>query len=471
MNIRRLMLYAAVLGTLTACSDDALVGAQGVQITRVSIYQGVERVLAQDGTAATSNVPLIAGRDALVRVFYTSDRPGESVTGRLTIGTGEPIDIDATLVAESTDGDYDSTINFVLPGDLITASFDYSVGILETGGDDNPGARHPDENLEVHVVEGERNTLRLVLVPFRYDADGSGRLPDTSEAALADYRDRFLQLFPVSDVEITVREPIPWTTPIQPLGQGWQEVLIANATQRDLDSVDPEVYYYGIFDPADSFEQFCAAGCVLGVTLLNDQPPASGDVLLRMAVGLGYPQIAATTALHEIGHAHGRAHVNCGAGLDPNSIDANYPHPGTTTGVWGWDIVGEELQNPNQRADIMGYCENPWISDYNYIALHDRGQNVNASARLAAPTNHHVLALDGAGGATWQADMTRPQMGAGPGDIDVELTDASGQRWTVSGRYYAYDHLPGGLLFVPASERQPVSAEFVVNGARMVSAR
>ena len=98
-----------------------------------------------------------------------------------------------------------------------------------------------------HYVDGAANTLRLVLVPVAYMADGSGRVPDTSEATQAEFRDRFMQLYPVSDVEVSVREPIQWANPIQPYGQGWQEMQkfadgltsIAVSTQDDPGLVFP----------------------------------------------------------------------------------------------------------------------------------------------------------------------------------------------------------------------------------------
>jgi hypothetical protein len=52
-------------------------------------------------------------------------------------------------------------------------------------------------------------------VPFRYDADGSQRLPDTSQAQLERYRDAIYGIFPVSSVEITVHDVVPLSTPLQ----------------------------------------------------------------------------------------------------------------------------------------------------------------------------------------------------------------------------------------------------------------
>ena len=46
----------------------ALVDAGGVTVTQVSLYQRVKDVLMDQGQPVASNVPIVAGRDALMRV-------------------------------------------------------------------------------------------------------------------------------------------------------------------------------------------------------------------------------------------------------------------------------------------------------------------------------------------------------------------------------------------------------------------
>src|SRR5687767_8679806 len=71
-------------GTGGSLNQPTYVGTAGVYVTQVAIYQGVKRVLMLDGAAQTSSVPMIAGRDALIRVFYATDAnyTGGEVTGR-----------------------------------------------------------------------------------------------------------------------------------------------------------------------------------------------------------------------------------------------------------------------------------------------------------------------------------------------------------------------------------------------------
>ena len=82
--------------------------AQGVSIQEVAIYQGVKRSLMVGGQAVDSDVPLVAGRDALVRVFYATDSgySGGEITARLHLpGEDGTFEVKGPLLAASTDAD------------------------------------------------------------------------------------------------------------------------------------------------------------------------------------------------------------------------------------------------------------------------------------------------------------------------------------------------------------------------------
>ena len=448
-------------------TSQSLVGVPGVKISEVAIYQSVKRTLAVNGVQQPSIVPLIAGRRALLRVYYIADASvaGTAVKGRLQIEGQPEIVVDANLATASNEANLTSTINFEIDPSLVGSSFNYAVSILANGSTDNPDAHHPAPGtFESHVVEGAPNTFRVVLVPFRYDADGSGRLPDTSPEAVELFRNRLLQLYPVSDVDVTVRQPVPWNSIIGPFGEGWQSVMEQTYVLRLQDGVSPDVYYYSIFNPAPTLNQFCGQGCLLGVTGLNDSPPDVGEPELRWAIGLGYPQMTFDTCAHELGHAHGRGHVDCGPGVDPQSIDPGYPHSPNTIGTWGWDPIGNELIDPAEYRDVMSYCDPTWISDYNYRLLFDRAQNVNLAKYQGPPPTYDVLMWDGTE-ARWAQPLTtaRPFLSEG---IPVTVHTATGETKQVHGHFVPYDHLPGGMWLVPQLDASIIEAELVFEGTK-----
>lgn len=460
---------------LTSCSDDPesappkqLGPARGVKIERISVYQGLERPLMADGEeSGESTVPLVAGRDGVLRVFYQTDDSYDDseVVARLELeGTDEPIELTGKLrYATSTDEDIGSTVNFPMPGSAFGAQLSYSVSLLQEGGD-GVSAVWPLDGRQTVPIEGPQSTLRVSLVPIQYDFDGSGRLPDVSETVVERYRARLQQLYPVSAVEITVHEPLPWSGELAANGDGWDEIIEEFVDFRAREGTPDDVYYYGVFNPEELLSDYCFAGCLLGATLLNNSPSDVGDVGLRLALGVGYPDQSVDTMAHELGHAHGRKHANCGSGLAVGSVDSQYPHEEGQIGVWGLDPAVMQLYPPTVTSDIMGYCEFQWVSDYTYAALLHRGALVNLPRwKEPAPERRTAVIHVDAHGARWTRTIDSRTRGQHAAAVIV-----SGQRRSVEAAYYSFDHLPGGLAFVPIDDNAVEAIEIEIDGASML---
>jgi len=454
---------------LAACAGpnpDSMESAAGVSINEIAIYQGVKRTLVLEGETVDSESPLIAGRDALVRVFVSTDGDynDEEVVGRLTLGD-ETLEVTMERLSESSRNHrMETTLNFEIDGDLIGSTLDWSVDIVQSGGSSsNESARFPADGTVTTEIEGRANRLRLVIAPFSYEFDGSGRLPDLSETQIARIRDRFLGMYPVSDVQIRVRDPEPWFGELGADGSGWTGPGFQLFQYRDQDGESDDAYYYGMFNPAETVGEYCGfGGCLLGVTLLNDEPEDVGNVSLRIALGVGFAEGAPDTAAHEIGHSHGRPHSPCGPpGNIPADIDPDYPHDGGTIGVWGYDITTGELHDPDEATDFMGYCDDAWVSDFTWDKLHRRGTNVNASPQVVGEFAYDMFEVH-EGGARYVRGVVRDHPVSGQ---PVEATAFSGEHpRAVSARYVGWDHLPGGVLMVPRGDLPTDRVEAVVHG-------
>jgi len=70
---------------------------------------------------------------------------------------------------------------------------------------------------------------------------------------------------------------------------------------------------------------------------------------------------------HELGHNFNRQHSPCGGPAFP---DQSYPYSGGKIGAFGWDPI-EGLKAASVFTDVMGYCNNQWISDYTYVGMLD----------------------------------------------------------------------------------------------------
>ncbi|MCA9617938.1 MAG: hypothetical protein KC731_02890 [Myxococcales bacterium] len=443
------------------------VGAAGVTVDHVTLLQGPERVLAAEGEIQESDVPIIQGRDTLIRGYYrtTPERVGTRALARLELPGRPALEQEIMLSARSTPDVLGSTANFLVPGEDVGESFLYRFSILGSGEVDHPQAHHPSAGLEAHWVEGRPNTMRVMLVPFAYHADGSGRVPVLDATEIEAYRKRLLQLFPVSKVEIAVREPISWSGDLDPTGVGWAELHTKLLATREQEKASDDWYYYGVFQPTETMIQFCQGGCLLGLSV-KGPPPQNAD--LRLAIGVGYPEVAPDTASHELGHTHGLRHAPCGNGIDPNTLDLDFPYDGGSIGRWSWDIVNHKLVDPGLFTDFMGYCDRPWISDYHYRGLFLRAQAINQPA-LKPPPPHPWLAvtLDGHGQVLARQILHQAPL-ALPGALPVSLGGGASDGLEVMAHRLDYDHLDGSLVLIPLPEPGATSATLDLDGQQIV---
>ena len=439
--------------------------AAGVSITEVAAFQGVKVSLEKSGTAVSSRLaPIVVGRPMLVRVYATPTGGSRALRAELTITAGGRTYTrsDAkTISAASTDASFGSTFNFDLTGAEVSADLRWSVKIFDAASSPVAG----DRSASLYPASGDTALgaltgaarIKLVIVPVKYMADGSGRVPDTSAAALEKYRSVFMKQYPVANVEISARAPYTWNSTISSSGNGFSQILQAGVQLRASDRPTTDTYYYLTFNPSASDVNFCSQGCVAG---LSGLVTSATDYTQRVSVGLGYLGLAEGTALHEVGHASGRPHSQgCGAdGPDPSypsSYVKNTSQYGTvaTIGVWGWDILGRVLVNPASTYDFMGYCDPTFVSDYTFGKLFTRIRTVNAAAAMqrnmsVTPTRYRFVDVKPDGSLAWGTTVdldSEPESGL----TSVSFDHADGTIETVRGHYYPYGELNGGYMLVP----------------------
>lgn len=437
--------------------------AQNISIASVAAYQVMKVPLADNGqpgdrsVAGVSGNPLllsiVANRDAVVRVFVN---PGASfkpspVTARVKIQLAGPTGTmtrvffaQKTVTTASSEGDLDSTINVKIPGSAMQPGATFGVVLNQTGGDAAPAtstARYPqDGTLAEMAVAGGGDVVHIKIVPFKYDADGSGRLPTTDDNQLKIIQNRFMQLYPTATVDLQVRDAVPWSTPIQGSGQGFDTALKFIGDLHGKDSATSDTYYYGMFSPTADFGGFCGGGCITGLSNLGS--PTS--------VGIGFPgDGSAETMAHEVGHAHGLDHAPfCGASSQMNYWPKDAGHDGAHLGTWGYDSVNAKMVDPSTSTDLMSYCGNNWVSDFHYARLFQRikGDNKFYADRVG---DFRAVHLPSDGTASWEELPTSQEwiMHGEPRDVQVERPDGSIE--TKTAYYFPFDHLPGGKLLVP----------------------
>jgi hypothetical protein len=433
--------------------------ASGVLIREVSILQTVAVPLARDGAEVVQrNAPVIAGADALLAIHVDIDgsfspRP---IHARVTLDD-EEYTAETTISASSTDNPATALL-VPIPGEAITTTSQFEVALHEAPGSAPVGpahaeARYPAEgSVDLRAVS-PHGPLHLVVVPFRYNADGSGRLPPTDQAAAA-YYEAFKAIFPVADVQLTVRQPVNMDMSLA-TSEGWSQWLSLLRAVREFDDPPNNTYYYGISAPASTFRGYCNGGCIAG---LGHVPSASNSFLFA-SVGVSFQDnLGVGTAVHEVGHTMGRLHAPCGG---PSGIDSSYPYEGASIGAWGYDARRGEFKSPSQFTDVMGYCRSQWISDYQYTSVFNRISAVNAMSASfvpSAPTTYRVGLVDAEGEIEWEryATLDAPPTG---GEIQVALHSEAGSELGVAdAHFFPYTHLPGGVLYMPVHDEQAPAA-------------
>lgn len=440
-------------GTGGAMSGPAYVLADGVSITAVDFYQTVKRPLFPENTAATSSVPIVPLKESLLRIHYSTDASfnGKPVLLQLQLDEHEPLLVQAQLAGASDEAKLSSTINVAIPGSQVgPGEHRYAVEILQAtalSSGDNLSARHPSQDRATFFAEGKGDPLRIVFVPIAYGGDGSGRLPDTSEEQLERFRQRFVQLYPTHELQITVDPPLDWAGALQPNIAGWEELLQRLVDYRKSANAPDNLYYYGLFRPRETFASYCSSGCVTGLSLLGSDP---GAAFARVGMGMGYSGDASpNTAVHEVGHMHGLKHAPCNTST---SLDPNYPHAEASIGVLGYDQQSQALVSPDDHKDFMSYCQPEWSSDYNYLKLFQRHLLLSSSAsKGGAPIRYRRFGVNAAGQLR-QLGPLRLSL-AGSGAIrKIVLRRANGSSEIAHARWFPYSHGNGGMLLLPEAK-------------------
>ena len=348
-------------------SPDAAPPVHGLSLERVAFFQSVKVPLMEQMFEVTDRrAQVVSNRPGLLRV-YVNPSPSwlaRTVRARLTLaddnGSEKPQVFDQTqlVLDESSDAALISTFNFDVPAQLLHETTAYSVQLFETDpciafSASATDVRFPATGLQpLRVNSGSK--LKVEIVPISFDVGQSSLIPDTSAPQLELFRARVLSLFPITDIDLSVR-----AEPLHTTSSDVSAALVQLTALRKSENSDPDLTYFGVFRFTDSIDQYCNPSCVLGASVTGSVP--TGGV----GVGIGYTSDRAATAFaHELGHVYGRPHSPCGVAGDPS-----YPYSGGRVGSWGYDVAKKALIDPNTYTDFMGYCSPTWVSDFTFEHL------------------------------------------------------------------------------------------------------
>ncbi|CAN5765639.1 hypothetical protein BH24GEM1_BH24GEM1_27960 [soil metagenome] len=325
-------------------------GAAGFNLRVDGLY------LVQSVQTYARGVPLVADRDALLRIFVTANQvnvanPDVRVSlysnGSLvtTVTVNSPA---LTTPLSVNEGTINSSWNLVVGKALIQPNLSILVEVdpdnafAEASEDDNT---FPASGTPIAMDVRTTAPFRVRFVPVITKANN--RQGNVTEANRHEFVEAAMRIHPLAAYDADVRVPYTTSTddPLQSdNGNGaWTTIVSEILALRSVESNSR--HYYGVVNPSYS-------SGVAGV----------GYIGAEAAIGWDKLPSASSVAAHEWGHNWGRQHAPCGGAGNP---DANYPYTGGEIGVIGYDLINAELKPANSH-DLMGYCADEWTSDYTY---------------------------------------------------------------------------------------------------------
>jgi hypothetical protein len=437
-------------------------------LSAVSVLQTLEVPLMSAGlelAPAERSLPLVAGKSSLFRASFVlsaafASRPLLGVLDLQTDGQTHSVVSPLTPTLSSQADKLETSFTFpIVAGDL-TPSSSYRVRVLEA--DTTPLTSFPESGF-VDLGAIAMEPLQVVLVPFI----ANGFSPITGASQLGALRERLRELYPLSDVELSLAAPVTLGYVVNGDGDGWDDALNKIYELRHAANPASNVFYFGMLAPDESYAQYCVDGCILGYSNVADPD----DVDSRGSIGVTvFPdgsgeKDAWDTMAHELGHAMGRDHAPCN--VASSDVDRDWPddtaHKNGAIAVYGYDFGASQLLRPRSYRDVMGYCSPVWISDYTYAGIFERLAHIQAKAALrtldlAPPELFRLARVARDGAVSWLGERSRRGVAA---RRTLALLDAEQRQvGNVEAQVARVDH-GGAFVWLPARALRESGAKLV----------
>ena len=298
-------------------------------------------------------VPVVAEKEALLRVFVTATRPTTETlppaTATFYVDDDETysVEIDGTsepIPTEIDEGSLDKSLNVTIPDSVIEDGLSVVIEI------------DPDSTIDAEILTAKRIPesgeldlwvegvpgFELTAIPFLYTEDPDSSVIETVEEMADDEEDHELlhetyDLLPIEEMTVDDHDPVEIDS------RSGYSVLRRTAAIRATEGGSG--YWMGL------------------MTSFSDVWGIAGGIPGTSSASVPDASVMA----HELGHNVSLRHAPCGGAGGP---DPGYPYRDGRIGAWGYDHRGDSLIDRDRVRDFMSYCEPEWVSDYHFEKAH-----------------------------------------------------------------------------------------------------
>ena len=393
-------------------------------------------------------VPLVAGRQALLRVFGTSDLPSSyqpRPVAKFYLGGEEAHVVRMTplefLPMEVEEGRLDRSYNATVPGSVVQPGLEIVVELDPEGIVSQASGSTSRFEADVQVSMLPPMEMTLVPVHFASDSNKTHNSEVTEFAQEVATRDEtgFMwyvrNILPIGDLRVRVREP--YVTQSDEADDGAIALLDEIAMLRFLEAKGTQEYYHGLWARPRVVSDYTTwqasgFGMLPGYSAISEVFLSDQDVLLGRGV-----------FAHELGHNLSLLHAPCG---NPDGADPDFPYSEGAVGTFGYGYERSSDLGPTRGPhgsisprwfrDLMSYCDPKWTSDYSFTKAMEHRIDLagtrGAGAFGLAPTGKVLLLWGGVRGDALRlepafAAEARSKLPDRPGPYSLTGTATNGE--------------------------------------------
>jgi hypothetical protein len=330
-------------------------------VSNIEITQAIQNI--------ATPVSLVAGRPSEVRVYARTS--GTTLVGDLSASlVGYKNGVRLGMLTAGPDSAFLQTDDLETLRSNAANSFNFTLPLSWTSGGVLTLAANIDINNKAQELSEVNTTtlqytfnnipaLNVMVVPIEYVHTGRMHPGTYSPPGTSYLQEGLFRMYPVPAVNVTIHPKLTFSGDLSK-DTTWDTLLGQIDNLKETEGKPASTVYFGEIPLLDAGGNtwFSPTGGVVGYGWVGYR----SSIAVTKAVIYGDWDLHGDDfAAHEIGHNFGMGHTPCNVTSD----EPAYPYADGSIGQYGYYVNTQSVMD-HGRPDIMGYCENEWVSDFTY---------------------------------------------------------------------------------------------------------